>query len=130
MCIIRQDQKIFIDQTDYLKKILQHFQIENMCPAPTPLPARYYPQKHEGPVDPHLQKCFQTIIGSLLYLMLGTHPDIAFAVTQLARYTANPFQDHLNKALYIYCYLARTQRYSMVYSGDSKLGIYACIDSD
>jgi len=108
MCIIYQDQKIFIDQTDYLKKILQYFQMENACPAPTPLLAENYLQKHEGLVDSHLQKCFQTIIGSFLYLMLGTCPDIAFTIIQLTRHTVNPSQDHLNKALYIYHYLART----------------------
>jgi len=62
--------------------------------------------------------------------MLGTRPDIAFAVTQLARHTSNSSQDHLNKALYICCYLVGTQRYSLVYSGDSKLGIYTCTDSN
>jgi len=68
MHIICQDQKIFIDQTDYLRKILQHFQIEDMCSTSTLFLARYYPQKHEEPVEPYLQKCYQMIIGFLLYL--------------------------------------------------------------
>jgi len=70
------------------------------------------------------------LIGSLLYLMLGTCPDITFAVTQLAWHTANPSKDHLAKALYICWYLAGTQNYALVYKGDSKLGIHACTDSD
>ena len=37
------------------------------------------------------------MIGSLLYLMLGTRPDIAFAVTKLAQFAANPSKDHLEK---------------------------------
>ena len=41
--------------------------------------------------------------------MLGTRPDIAFAVTKLAQYAANPSKDHLDKALYICRYLIGTQ---------------------
>ena len=51
--------------------------------APTLLPTGYYPQKHTGPIDYDLQKIFQTLIGSLLYLMLSTRPDITFAVKTL-----------------------------------------------
>jgi len=88
------------------------------------------PQKHTGPVNHVLQKKFQMLVRSLLYLMLGTCPDITFAVTQLAWHTANPSKDHLAKALYICRYLAGTQNYALVYKGDSKLGIHACTDSD
>jgi hypothetical protein len=37
--------------------------------------------------------------------MLGTHPDIAFAVTKLSQHTTNPSKDHLSRVLYICCYL-------------------------
>jgi len=62
--------------------------------------------------------------------MLGTRLDIVFAVTQLTHHTSNSSQDHLNKVLYICHYLVNTQHYSLVYSRDSKLRIYACTDSD
>jgi len=62
--------------------------------------------------------------------MLGTRLDIAFAVTQLTWHTANSSKDHLNKALYICQYLARTQDYTLVYKGDSKLGIHVYINLD
>jgi len=58
--------------------------MQDACPVPTLLPSGYYPIKHTGPIDYALQKRFQIVIGSLLYLILGTHPDIAFTVTQLA----------------------------------------------
>jgi len=67
----------------------------------TPLPAGYYATKNTEPVDAELHSRFQTVIGSLLYLMLGTRPNIAFAVTHLSRHATNPSQDHLNKVLYI-----------------------------
>jgi hypothetical protein len=47
--------------------------------------------------NPERRSRFQTVIGSLLYLMLGTRPDIAFAVTKLAQHAANPTKEHLTK---------------------------------
>ena len=61
---------------------------------------------------------------------MGTRPDIAFAVTHLSRHSANPLQDHLNKALYIHCYLIGTSTYSLVYNGGSGTGLTACTDLD
>ena len=60
--------------------------------------------------------------------MLGTQPDITFAVTQLAHHTTNPSQDHLNRVYYICHYLVGTQNYALVYKGDSKLRVYICTD--
>jgi len=40
-------------------------------------------------------KHYQSLIGSLLYVQIGTHLDISFAVSQLAQYAANPSPDHL-----------------------------------
>ena len=62
--------------------------------------------------------------------MLGTHPDIAFAVTKLSQFAANPLQKHLDKALYIVRYLAGTADYSMVFNGPSDSGLMAYADSD
>ena len=100
MHIIHQNQQILTNQADYLRIILHRFQMQNAYPVPTLLPSKYYLIKHTGSIDHALQKRFQIVIGSLQYLILGTHLDIVFVVTQLAQYTANLSLDHLNKALY------------------------------
>ena len=104
--------------------------MSNCKVAAPPLPAGYVPTKSEGQTDPELRSRFQTIIGSLLYLMLGTRPDIAFAVTKLAQHAANPSKEHLDKALYICRYLAGTASYRLTYDGSTGEGISACTDSD
>ena len=95
--------------------------------AATPLPAGYMPEAaaQDATIDPELQSCYQTVIGSLLYLKLGTRPDIAFAVTKLAQFTARPTQEHLNKALYICCYLVGTRNYCLTYDGSAGQGLIA-----
>jgi hypothetical protein len=62
--------------------------------------------------------------------MLGTRPDIAFAVTKLAQFLANPSQDHVDKALHVCCYLIGTREYCLVYGGESGAGLIAYLDSD
>ena len=102
----------------------------NAKSAPTPLPAGYYPMPNTESMNTILQSRFQQVIRSLLYLSLGTHPNIAYAIMALACQSTNPFEDHLNKALYTCHYLIRTWNYSLNYGGHSRLGIMACIDSD
>ena len=97
---------------------------------PTPLPARYYLMPNMESLNIVLQSRFQQVIRLLLYLSLGTHPDIAYTVTALACQSANPSEDHFNNALYICCYLIRKWNYSINYDGHSGLRIMACTDFD
>jgi hypothetical protein len=62
--------------------------------------------------------------------MLGTCPDICFAVTKMLQFSANPSQEHLDKAMYICKYLAGTSRYALIYNGCSQKELMAYADSD
>jgi len=62
--------------------------------------------------------------------MLGTRPDITFAVIKMSQFSANPSQDHLEKAMYIMHYLVGTQDYHVVYDGRINEGLIAHTDSD
>ena len=130
MHIQQHGQTIKIDQCAYLDKVLERFGMTNCKPKTTPLPEGYMPKAHEGAVDPARRQRFQTVIGSLLYLMLGTRPDIAFAVTKLAQHSANPSEEHLDKALNICRYLQSTRDYTLEYDGASGKGIIAFTDAD
>ena len=70
--------KIYIDQTAYLKKVLLRFGMIKSQFAATPLPQGYKPLDNANPPDPTIRSKFQSVIGSLLYIMLGTCPDIAY----------------------------------------------------
>lgn len=129
MKIHRYKNTIALEQKDYLKKVLARFNMTNAKSVPTPLPSGYMPMPNAGPVNELLRTRYQQVIGSLLYLMLGTRPDIAFAVTKLSQFAANPTEDHLNKAMYICRYLVGTQDYHLVY-GQRSEGFMAYADAD
>ena len=130
MCITCKGHTIHLDQCVYLQKVIKCCSMLNAKSASTSLPAGYYAAKNTEPIDAELCSHFQIVIGSLLYLMLGTRPDIAFAVTHLLCHSANPSQDHLNKVLYICCYLIGTSTYSLIYNGGFSVGLTTCTDSD
>jgi hypothetical protein len=130
MHIVKLKGHIKIDQVDYLHKVLQHFKLLNAKSPPTLLPEGYQPKPNNSVADPKLCSKFQQVIGSLLYIMIGTQPDIAYAVTKLLQFTANPNQDHLDRVLYICRYLLGTSKYALVYDGKSDQGLVRFADSD
>ena len=72
MRIIRSKDRILVDQVDYLHKVLQRFKLTNAKAVPTPLPEGYQPVPNKGSPDPEIRASFQQVIGSLLYIMIGT----------------------------------------------------------
>ena len=70
-------KSILIDQCSYLQKVVEHFGMTNAKYVQTPLPAGFIPMPNQGEVNPQLRSEYQQVIGSLLYIMLRTRPDIA-----------------------------------------------------
>src|ERR1700744_3153357 len=130
MHILHSKGKILIDQKDYLQKVLQRFNLLNAKSVPTPLPEGYHPAPNMGTATPELRPSYQQVIGSLLYIMIGTRPDIAYAVTKMAQFAANPNKEHLDRALYICRYLLGTSKYTLVYDGKGGGGLIGFADSD
>ena len=54
------------------------------------------------------QNEYAKIIGNVMFLMNFTHPDIAYAVSRLSRYTHNPSREHWNALLRLLKYLRGT----------------------
>lgn len=129
MKIHRQGNTIILEQKEYLRKVLERFNMHNARSVPTPLPMGYTPSPNSQPVDEQLRTHYQQVIGSLLYLMLGTRPDIAFAVTKMSQFASNPSEEHYQKALYICRYLVGTADYSLIY-GTIDSGLIAFADAD
>ena len=120
-----------LHQLPYVQKVLKRFQMENVKHVRTPLPAGYQPTK--TPVDYNAsaedRQAYQSIIGSLLYVMLGTRPDISYAVIRMSQYMSNPTQEHIQKAHHIVKYLESTPNLALSFSGgESSLDSFC--DSD
>jgi hypothetical protein len=62
--------------------------------------------------------------------MLGTRPDLAFAVIHMSQFCANPSQEHLSRALYIVRYLGSTKYLTLKFNGANHDGFLGYTDSD
>ena len=130
MHIVHTRSGITIDQSAYLNTVLERFQLTNAKSAPSPLPAGWDPKANTGQATVAEITRYQSIIGSLLYLMIGTRPDIAFAVTHLSQFSTNPTEDHYRAAVHICRYLVGSQDYKLVYSREADKGLVTFTDSD
>ena len=72
MCITCTRTGITIDQCDYLEKVLTRFYLTDAKPAITPLLTSWEPKANTGKATAAEITRYQSIIGSLLYLMIGT----------------------------------------------------------
>ena len=96
---------MIIDQIDYAKKVVECFGQQNAKPTYVPLPVGYQPKANEGTAKPEQRSYYQSIIGSILYLVLRTRPDIVHAVIMMSQFMVNVSEDHINKGLHIVHYV-------------------------
>ncbi len=120
-----------MDQSGYIRSILDHFGMADANPHPTPLltGANVHLIKNTAQVAQAEVKHFQSLIGSLLYMQIGTRPDISFAVSCLAQYAANPSPQHLHLATYVLSYLLGTTNKCLCYDGANGSGLHGYSDS-
>jgi Reverse transcriptase (RNA-dependent DNA polymerase) len=89
----RQKQTITLNQKGYIQRLIDGF-AKGLAVKPNPcaLGVRLEPNPEKASESEIHQ--FQQQIGSLMYLMTSTRPDLAFLIGQLARYMANPHGSH------------------------------------
>jgi hypothetical protein len=73
---------------------------------------------------------YRAVVGSLMYLMVTTRPDLAYAVSMVSRYMDNPGMAHWRAAKWILRYLKGTQDYCLTFTGSDPEALYGYSDSD
>ena len=58
------------------------------------------------------------LVGSLMYAMLGTRPDLAYAVSTLSKFNSEPAEEHHATAKRTLPYLKETKDYGLLYKGE------------
>ena len=73
---------------------------------------------------------YTSVVGSLMYAQVCTHPDIAYIVGMLGRYLSNQGLDHWKASKRVMRYLQRTKDFMLTYRKSDQLEIIGYSDSD
>ena len=123
-----------LSQALYIDKILARFSMENSKKGTLPFRHGVHISKEQSPKTLEQKERmsripFASAVGSLMYVMLCTRPDICYAVGIVSRYQSDPGEEHWIAVKHILKYLRRTRDYMLVYSSGSMETI-GYIDSD
>ena len=98
---------IFINQKDYIIKILEKCKMLECYPTLTPALPHSILSKPEGKLNTDTYP-YSSIVGKLLWISIMTRPNIAYQVGQLTRFISNYGQDQIAACKYVLKYLKGT----------------------
>ena len=121
---------IWAGQPSYTESILKHFNMRDAKAAKTPVNSSLKLIKALDDSECIDQELYQSAVGKLLYLSTRSRPDIAFAVSKVARYTSKPTVEHWKAVKHIFRYLVGTINHGILFSRSSSSECIGYSDAD
>ena len=119
---------IKMNQSRYIAKILDRFNMTHCKPRTTPCEQRLESTESSEAVEP---RKYREIVGSLIYLMICTRPDISWVVSKLSQKLSCAKIEDLITAKHVLRYLKGTMGYELYFrKSDSELRLIAYSDAD
>lgn len=125
--IERKDNGIKISQKAYANKILQKFNFSECKSVSTPMDKVTVTSK---PGKANVEFPYRQAVGALMYLMLGTRPDLAYAVGFLSRFLENPSQEDVQRVKRVFRYISGTLDVGITYNKNGPKSIECFSDAD
>nr|GEY10045.1 retrotransposon protein, putative, Ty1-copia subclass [Tanacetum cinerariifolium] len=112
-------------QSAYIEKIIKRYCMENSKRRSIPMKEKLKLSKSQGASTPAELKRMQNVsyalaVGSFMYAMRCTRPDVVFAQNVTSRFQQNPGDIHWTTVKNILKYLRNTKDMFLVYGGDLK----------
>lgn len=126
----RAKRTLFLTQSTFVDKILERFHMTDAKSVATPMEVPSSNSFHPDPEPLSDNTLYRSAIGSLMYLMLCTRPDIAFAVGKLSQYCENPSSSHWKAVKRVYRYIKGTKDMGIQFGPSTSSIIIGYSDSD
>jgi hypothetical protein len=116
--------KLTLSQGEYIEKVLERFRMQNAKPASTPLVSHFKLTKEMCPktqeeIEYMSRVPYSLAVGSLMYAMVCTRPDIEHVVGVVRRYINNLGKEHWEVVKWILKYLRGTTTHALCFGGSN-----------
>lgn len=126
----RNTRTLYLSQHTYATSVLERFKMSNCNPCATPMEL-CRPPIDASIIDPPTNCPYRQAIGCLMFLMVGTRPDLSFTVGRLAQSCEQPRQSDWNAVKRVLRYVQGTKNVSLKYVGSAdKPSISGYSDAD
>nr|GEY14134.1 retrovirus-related Pol polyprotein from transposon TNT 1-94 [Tanacetum cinerariifolium] len=126
-----------VSQSGYVSKILNNFRIHNEKSVKMPFGGHFKLSIKDCSVRDYVVERtskvpYINVVGSLMYLLVCTRLDIAYAVSVVSRYLANLDKNHWEAVKWILNYLRGTAKVGLVYATNhgNHVDVIGFVDSD
>lgn len=109
---------IHLHQGSYIRGMLERLGMSDCAPLRIPIAVgtKLPPCAEE---EQSFRTYFQSAVGSLMYLMVATRPDLAFAVHAVSQFMSSPSEEHLATVKRILRYVKGTMDYKLTLGASS-----------
>ena len=123
-----------ISQAEYIDKLIDNFGLHDAKPLSIPMKSHW--DLSPCPADLMAAELsllatfpYHQLIGSMMYAMTATHPDIAYAIGKLSCYLSTYTAYHFNAAKDVLHYLKGTRDLCIIYDGTKGIQLHGLVDS-
>ncbi|WZY78480.1 hypothetical protein YC2023_024864 [Brassica napus] len=137
MDIIRDRKKgiLKLSQENYLEKVLKSFNMTEAKAVNTPTSTQFKlksltkdQKEEEGSFMADIP--YASAVGSIMYAMVGSRPDLGYAVGLISRFMSEPGREHWLAAKWVLRYLKGATRRCLTFTKHSKFSVQRFCDSD
>lgn len=106
---------ITMSQETYLRNVLHRFDMKDCKGCKTPCDKFIESNEDDKPVS---SKLFRSAVGSLIYAMVATRPDLSWIVSKLSQYLVAPTETHWLAVKRVFRYVKHTLDHGLCYKKD------------
>jgi hypothetical protein len=107
---------VTLSQQAYIDQLLSKYGMDTCNPVSLPLNTNQKLVKAEDGIDLADVSLYQQIIGSLMYLVIGTRADLAFTVSALSQFASKPTVTHMGALKQVLRYVKGTRDLKLTYN--------------
>ena len=130
----RSKRLIALSQSTYVDKVLKRFNMHESKKGTMPFLHGTQLSKAQCPTTSEDVEYMNTVpyasaIGSIMYAMTCTRPDVSFALSMSSRYQGNPGVAHWTAVKNVLKYMRNTKDQLLVYGGNTELKVSGYVDA-